>query len=333
MSKFKVACVAREGVAMPEWVRSTIETAGIEFVEQDCETSEQVMELARDADVVWVMGGARLITADMLPEFTRCGAIIRSGSGTDNIPVEAATAQGIIVANTPDATSIPVAEHAIALLLAVIRHIPVHDHRVREGVWNASDPVPRLLLHGRTLGLVGFGRIAQCVAERLRPFGMEMLAHDPVIDEQVMAGLGVRAVDLPGLLAASDYVSIHTPLLEATHHLIGEVELRQMKCTSVLINTSRGPVVDTLALARALKEGWIAAAGLDVMENEPPERDHPLIGLPNVVITPHIASYHESMFDDFWRLSMETAIDLCQGKWPASYVNPEVEVRWEMPAR
>ena len=167
MERAKVACVAREGVPMPAYVPEGIEAAGIDFVERDCETAEQAVEVAADADVVWVMGGWRLITEEVLPRLERCGAIIRSGSGTDNIPVAAATARGIIVANTPDATAIPVAEHAIALLLAVTRVVAAHDRQVRGGGWDPSDPRPRSILHGGTLGLVGYGRIARCVAERL----------------------------------------------------------------------------------------------------------------------------------------------------------------------
>ena len=333
MRAFKVACVAREGHGMPEWVRSTIDAAGVEFVERDCGTSEQVVELAADADVVWVMGGSKLVDTDVLPRLERCGAIIRSGSGTDNIPVAEATGRGIIVANTPDATAIPVAEHAIALLLSLVRQIPVHDRLMRDGVWSPFDPMPSTLLHSRTIGLIGFGRIARCVAERLLPFAMNVLAFDPMVDEAVMEKLGVQAVSLALLLAESDFVSIHTPLVEATHHLIGEAELRGMKPTSVLVNTSRGSVVDTKALAVALREGWIAAAGLDVLESEPPADDDPLIGLPNVVITPHIAAIHEGLLDDFWRLSVETVIDLSQKKWPLSYVNPEVKPRWKMTER
>ncbi len=252
MSGFKVACIWRECKRVPEWVSRTLESHGIEFVEQNCKSSEQVLELGADADVIWVMGSGRLIPAGMLPMCTRCGAIICSGSGTDSVPVSAATKLGIIVANTPDATAIPVAEHAIALLLAVCRLIPFHDQKLRAGVWSRLDPVP-LIIHNKTAGLVGFGRISRGVAERLTPFGMRLLAYDPFVDDNEMAAADVEPADWTELLSESDFISVHVPLLESTHHLIGEAELKQMKPTSVLINTCRGPVVDTAALATALK--------------------------------------------------------------------------------
>ena len=330
MSAVKAVCVFREGREMPTWVAPTIEAAGIEFAERDCKTTEEALELGRDADIVWIMGGGRLLSAEDLPQLGRCGAIVRSGSGTDNIPVAEATRLGIIVANTPGATAIPVAEHAIALLLSVIRKITVHDRRVREGRFSFFEEKPRFILHGSTIGLIGFGHIARGVAARLRPFGTRVLACDPVVSTVEMAALGVEAVELPQLLATADFVSVHTPLLDETFHLLGEAELKQMKPSGILINTSRGEVVDQSALTRALQEGWIEAAGLDVLESEPPDIEDPLLGLPNVVLTSHIAGCHKDQMEDFWRLSMETVIDLGQRKWPVSYVNPGVEARWEM---
>ena len=330
---FKVACVAWDDTELPAWVASDIATADVDFAHRQCQTPDQVVETASDADVVWVMGGSLLITPEILPRLTRCGAIIRSGSGTDNIPVAEATAQGIIVANTPDATAVPVAEHACALLLSLAREIPAHDRLVRAGAWSPKDPVPRFLLQGRTLGLVGFGRIARGVAERMAPFGLNIIACDPQVDLQAMQALNVEAVDLPRLLAESDFISLHTPLLDQTHHLIGAAELAQMKLSCVLINTSRGPVVDSHALANALQSGAIAAAGLDVLESEPPAADDPLIGLPNALITSHIAGSYTDNLKEFWRLSVETVIDLSQGKWPPSYVNPGVVARWDLADR
>ena len=330
---FKAACVAWDDVELPVWVIEEIEAAHIDFAHRQCETSEQIVATGHDADVVWVMGGSPLITAEILPRLTRCGAIIRSGSGTDNIPVAAATARNIIVANTPDATAAPVAEHACAMLLALTRELPAQDRLVRAGGWNTKEPVPRFLLQGRTLGLVGFGRIARGVAARMAPFGLKILAHDPQIDAREMAALGVEAVDLPQLYAAADFISLHTPLLDTTRHLIGAAELAQMKSTCVLINTARGPVVDSQALARALQTGDIAAAGLDVLESEPPAADDPLVGLPNALITSHIAGSYTGYIREFWRLSVETVIDLSQGRWPLSCVNRSVAPRWNLSQR
>ena len=245
----------------------------------------------------------------------------------------AATDRGIVVANTPSATTIPVAEHTIALLLAACRKIAEHDRMIRDGIWDTRRSEPELLIHGSVGGLVGFGNIARAVAQRLQPWGTRIIACDPLIDESQFAALGVEKVELPELLARADFVSLHVPLVEATHHLIGEAELRQMKSNSILINTARGKIVDNAALGRALREGWIQGAALDVLETEPPPPDDPVVGLPNVVASSHIASVHSNHLDDFWRLSMETVIDLARRKWPVSYVNPQVESRWEMANR
>jgi phosphoglycerate dehydrogenase-like enzyme len=167
----------------------------------------------------------------------------------------------------------------------------------------------------------------------LQPFGAELLAYDPVVEPAVMAELDVRSVSFEELLVQSDVVSLHVPLLEKTYHLIGETELERMKPTSILINTSRGPIVDSLALAKALQAGTIAGAAVDVLEKEPAAADDPLVGLPNIVITPHNAGSHADLLNEFCRLALQTAIDLSQHKWPVSYVNPEVVPRWDMPER
>lgn len=329
----KTALVAWDGQPKPDWVTPDMRALGGEFVERDCQSSEEAFEIAEDADIVWVMGGWTGITAEMLPSLTRCGAIIRSGSGTDNIPVAEATRLNIMVCNTPQATAIPVAEHAVALLLAVVREIPKWHEVVIQGGWNLDKPRPTLRLNTRTAGLIGFGAIARHVAQRLAAFNMKLIAYDPVVAPDVMRAHGVEPVTLEELYGAADYISIHCPLLDSTRHLIDEAALKQMKPTAVLINTARGPIVDSVALAKALKEGWIHAAGVDVLEEEPPGPDNPLIGLPNIVVTAHVAGFHATMFDDFWRLSIETVADLSAGRWPASVVNSQVDPRWPLAPR
>ena len=327
----KITLIRKPEQTTPDWVRPKLEQAGFELIDRQCNTPQEVVEIAADADIVWDMGGVDCITAEILHQLASCGAIIRGGSGTDNIPVARATELGIIVANTPDATSVPVAEHTVALILSVTRKIAMHESGVRDGQWAPTEPLPEMLF-GKTIGLVGFGRIARNVAERLLPFGVSLLAFDPLVAPEAMAERNVEAVDLPELLAASDIVSVHTPLLDSTRHLIGKEELARMKPTAFLINTSRGPVVDTQALVPALRDGVIAGAALDVLEAEPPE-DDPLIGMPNVIVTPHSASFHARLIEDFCRLAVETAIDLSQKRWPVSYVNPQLVPRWDMPPK
>ena len=327
----KVALVRKENQETPGWVRPELEAAGFAFAERVCSEPQDVVEVAADADILWDLGGVREITARILPELRRCGAIIRGGSGTDNIPVAEATELGIIVANTPDATAVPVAEHTVALILSMLRRIPEHERAVRRRTWDPETPYPELL-QGKTVGLVGFGRIARAVAVRMRAFGTRMLGCDPLVDPARMAEHHVEGMSLEEMLPASDIVSVHTPLLPATRHLIGRRELGLMKPSAILINTSRGGVVDSEALAEALENGGIAAAGLDVLEQEPPG-DDPLIGLPNTLVTPHSAGYHPALMEHFCRLAVAAIIDMSQKRWPVSYVNPGVEPRWEMEPR
>ena len=330
MARFKVAMVHMDAEELPAWVPETMARHGIEFVFEECETRAQLASCAGDADVVWVCGGSLIVTAESLVDLPRCGALIRTGSGTDNIPVEAATARGIIVANTPEAYSDGVSDHAIGLLLGVARQIAIQDRTVRGGIWDRDAAYPSWHLRGQTLGLIGFGHIARLVTRKLSGYEMTVLAHDPFVSGDVMAGHGVQPASMDDVLSRSDFVSLHCPLLEETRHLIGARELRLMKPRAILINTARGPVVDEAALARALRERWIAAAGLDVLEEEPAAVDNPLFSLDNVVITPHIAGYTDQSLDDSWRLSVETALALAEGRWPRSYVNQDVTPRWRL---
>lgn len=183
------------------------------------------------------------------------------------------------------------------------------------------------LLERATLGLIGFGRIGQLVARRLAGFEMSLLATDPQVDRETMQACGAEAVSMDELLARADVVSIHTPLMRQTHHLISKRELKRMKSDAILINTSRGPVVDEAALIRALQEGWIAAAGLDVTEQEPPSLDNPLRTMDNVVISPHNAIVHKEYRNDLLEYSLATLIDIAKGRMPPAYVNRGVKPR------
>jgi len=326
----KVALVGLDCPRTPAWVTERLAAERITFAMRECTTPEELAETAGDADVVWIFGGSRIVSQSTLPLLARCGAIIRTGSGTDNVPVEAATRIGIVVANTPEALNEAVADHAVALLLAAARQIAVQDRAVRRGVWDRAIAWPRFRLQRQTLGLVGFGHVARAVARKLRGFEMNLVVFDPKLDAEPIASLGARSAPLDEVLGDADFLSIHCPLTAETRHLIGEAELRRMKPDAILVNTSRGPVVDEAALARALKEHWIAAAGLDVLEREPPDPDNPLLALENVIITPHIAGYSPGYEEAAWRLSVETVIDLAQGRWPRSYVNPGVRPRMNL---
>ena len=316
---------------IPDWVSEAFVREGVEFVAYDCTTREELEQYAGNADVVWVFESrGHTVTAENLDVLRRCGAIISSSSGTDHLPVAEATNLGIIVANTPGAPSEEVSEHSIGLLFAVKRCIVVHDRALRAGRWDETFVWPGRSLRGQTLGLVGFGHIARLVARKLSGFEMTTLAYDPYASADVMASQGVRAASLKEVLSTSDFVSVHCPLTEKTYHLIAEGELRTMKREAILINTARGEVVDEDALVRALTEGWIAGAGLDVFEQEPVAEDNPLFKLDNVVVTPHMAGFADLYFEPFWRLTVETALDLTKGHWPLSYVNHGVRPRWNL---
>ncbi len=329
MSPFKVVLFDRNAEVVPDWVSQTFTDAGINFVAHKCQTQAEIIQYAGDAEVLWNWG-SHTLKADGLAALPKCVGLIRTGSGTDNVPVDEATRRGIVVANTPEAHNDAVSDHAIGLLFAVTRHLITYDRAVRAGQWDPVRHNPDWHLHGRTLGLVAFGLIGRLVAKKLRGFDLNLLAYDPYVSADMMARESVRSVGLDELLSTSDFVFLHCPLTKDTYHLIGERELRLMKPTAILINTARGPVVDEPALVRALTEGWIAAAGLDVVEQEPAAPDNPLFKLENTVITPHTAGQSDEDVGLCWRLSMEAALAFAQGRWPHSYVNRSVQPRLKL---
>ncbi len=330
MADFNAALVAMDGLVVPDWAVQELSESGIDLVAAECSGPDEVVELARDADVVWVFGGSRAVTAECLPLLTRCSAILRTGSGADNIPLAEATAAGIVVATTPEAGSQSVAEHAVALMLAAARQIATHDRLVREGTWDRDAAWPRGPLRGQVVGLVGFGLIARALARTLRGFEVSCIAYDPFVGDEAFAAHHVQRRTLAEVLTDSRVVSLHVPLTDQTHHLIGEAELRSMRSDAILVNTGRGSLVNEPALCRALSEGWISAAGLDVLEREPMERANPLLTLDNVIITPHIAALSDTYTEESWRLSVETLVDLAQGRWPDSCANAGVIPRRQL---
>lgn len=321
----KIALVDLDGHTVPTWVLESLNRAGVELLIRQCNSQAELAEHAKDAEVVWLFGGSRVLHGGSLDLLPCCWAIVRTGSGTDNVPVDEATARGIIVANTPAALSDGVSDHVIALLMALVRRLPQQDLQVRSGIFDQNLSRPLNSFRGRTFGLVGYGHIARDVNRKLSGFGMKWLVHDPFVKPEEAAALDVWLVALENLLAESDFVSLHCPLTPTTRRMIGERELRYMKPTAILINTSRGPVVDESALIRALTEGWIAAAGIDVFEQEPPARDNPLFKLENVILTPHSASQSGDGIEPRWRASVDAIQALAKRQWPPSCVNREVK--------
>lgn len=250
-------------------------------------SKEELLALIGDYDALIVRSGTK-VDADVLQAGKRLKVVGRAGMGVDNIDVRAATMEGIIVMNTPQANSIATAEQTMALMLAVSRHTaPAHASLAR-GEWRRSD-FTGVQLYRKTLGIVGFGRIGRLVARRAQAFGMEVLAYDPYVSEEVARELGVTLVEFGDLLARSDYVSLHTAASPETEKMINAATIAQMKDGVRLINVARGKLVDEAALAAALRSGQIAAAAIDVFAEEPPH-GNPLIGLPNVLHTPHLGA-------------------------------------------
>jgi D-3-phosphoglycerate dehydrogenase len=276
------------------------------------------------------------ISARVIADLAECRVIARYGTGVDIVDVDAATRHDILVTNVPsDWCENEVADHAMALLLAVARKVKVYDRATRGGTWQWQTGAPIHRLRGTVLGLLSFGAIARAIAARAAGFGMRITAHDPYLTAEQMAAAGAQAVSFDELVTGSDCLVIQAPLTAETHHLFDEVQLRRMKPTAILVNTARGPIVDDRALNRALSEGWIAGAGLDDIEEEPAKirdwrPDNPLFRLDNVVITPHAAYYSVESIGTVRRFAAEEVVRVLRGQPPLSPVNAAelVEVRW-----
>ena len=283
-------------------------------------TPEGIVQVARDADAVLVTYAK--ITADMIRQMPRCRIIARFGIGVDNVDIAAATAAGIVVTRVPDYCIDEVSDHTLALLLALVRKIPFANTRAHAGRWEMSAVVPVHRLRGRVLGLVGFGRIPQLVAPKAKAFGLKVVTYDPYVGHELTTAAGVARVDFPELVKVSDYISIHTPLMPETEGLFNADVFRQMKPTTYLINTARGPIVDEAALARALDAGQLAGAALDVLSQEPPTAS-PLFGRDNVILTPHMSFYSVESLVELQTKAAEEVARVLSGQTPRNPVNPE----------
>ena len=302
----------------------TLAAVGASWAVHRCTTEAEAVAAARDAEVVVVQTVRPLLTREVIAQLPRARCLIRAGAGYDSIDYQAATEMGIMVCNTPTYCTDDVADHAVALLLACVRHLARLDAAMRRGVYARELARPTRRMVGTTLGVIGFGRIGRTVARRMAGWEMQILAYDPYITAEQAAAAGAQKVELDELLARADYVTIHTLLQESTHHLIDREALSRAKPGLVLVNTARGPIVDEAALIEALRDGRVWAAGLDVTEEEPLSADSPLLGLDNVILTPHVAANSPEASVDVYRLICEIAAAVVQGKVPPFVVNPEV---------
>ena len=252
-------------------------------------SSEDILAVARDADAVLVTYAK--LPGELLKQLKRCKAIGRFGLGVDNIDLPAAKELGIAVNYVPDYCLREVSDHAMALLLALARKVTFSNRLVQSGRWEVPPITPLRRLEGQVLGLIGFGNIPRALAPKAKAFGFNVLTHDPYVKPDVLAAAGVDGVSFDELLARSDFVSVHAPLMPATRGLMNAAAFAKMKKGAMLINTARGPLVDETALIAALDAGQLGGAALDVVTAEPLARDSPLIGRDNVILTPHTAFY------------------------------------------
>lgn len=296
---------------------------GVELVEGSGKGEAETLSICKDAEVI-LCGGSPQIRATLIRGLTRLKAIVRYGIGVDTIDLAEATRRGIYVANVPDYCIEEVATHTMALILSWVRKLPIAQKSTQEGKWDVTPLKPLQSPKDLTLGLVGFGRIAQAIARMARGIGFQVCAADPYVKKKDMLKKRVQPLPLKRLMRSAHFISLHLPLNPKTYHLIGAEMLRLMKPTAYLVNTARGGLVDEKALKEALQEGGIAGAALDVMEEEPWPPGSVLRGLDNLIVTPHSAWYTERSQKELRRKACVEVIRVLEGKVPKNLVNPGV---------
>lgn len=302
--------------------RTAIEAVGAKLKVFPIPDQASLIDGLRDVDVVLNRAYTRF-DASVLSQMERCRAIVQPSTGYDVIDVDAATEHGIVVINLPFQCLDEVVNHAIAFILALNRKLVAAQAQVRAGVWNPRGMLPIGPLSGETLGLLGFGNIARETGRRAQVFNLNVIAYDPFVDPSIATALNVELTSFEEVLRRADYVSCHLPLNPKTFHAMGEAQFRLMKPSAIFVNTARGKVVDEPALIRALQNGWIAAAGLDVLEQEPPDPSNPLLHMENVMVTPHLAGTSNATPPRQRRQAIESLVAYVKGERPDGLVNPQ----------
>ena len=294
----------------------------IDLVRLNARSEDELVPHVHDAHALIVQWAQ--ISRPVIESLRHCQVISRYGIGVDMIDLEAATEHGIPVCNVPDFCIDEVSTHAIAFVLALNRHILGHHAHVTSGKWAGPPGGAPARLAGQVLGVLGLGKIGSAVTRKATALGLRVLAYDPYLKPEQAQWLGVELVSLDDLLRSADYLSIHCPLTKETRHLIGSEQLALMKPSAYLVNLARGPVVDQPALYQALVNGLIAGAALDVLEQEPPVPDDPLLKLPNVLFTPHTSSWSAESVVQLRRDVARNVVQVLRGAPPRSVVNPQV---------
>lgn len=309
--------------------KSILENEQLEFVTAQCKTEDDVIAHCRDADAI--INQYAPISRNVIEALDHCQVIVRYGVGVNTIDLDAATEQGICVANVPDYCIDEVSDHAFALLLSWARKITFADKTTKDTKWDFKCFRPIYRLRGRTLGLVGFGKIPQRLAEKAVTVGLKIVAYDPYFPHDAAVERGVELVSLEELCSRSDMISVHAPLTKETKGLIGRRQFKKMKKEAFIINTSRGQVIDETDLIDALNDKEIAGAALDVVEAEPIRRDHPFLTADNVILTPHIAWYSEQAEKEMRsKVAMGVADVLFYRQYPKYLVNGRVKDKFKL---
>jgi D-3-phosphoglycerate dehydrogenase len=302
--------------------RKVLEAAGFELVVSPDGSADTLARLARDVDAI--MFCFAKVPAQVLRAAEKCVVASRYGIGVDNIDIAACTELGIVVTNVPDYCVDEVSEHALGMVIALNRRFVPHDRQVKAGGWaKVKLDRPMRRMNGSTLGVIGYGRTGRAVARKAQALGMRVLAHSPSLRSGHDTGVAVGAT-LDGLLRQSDFVTIHVPLTPKTRGMIGRSQIEVMKLGAILVNTSRGGLVDEFALADALASGRLAGAGLDVMEPAPPDPNHPLLKQENVIITPHTAFFSQASTLELETRTAQEVVRVADGGEPENFINPEV---------
>jgi len=318
-NKFKVVITDCDHGSIEEEKRE-FGRIGAELSLAQIKEEEDLIRVCKDAD--GLLNQYALLTRKVLEKVPKCKVIGRYGVGIDSVDLKAATDLGIIVANVPDYCVDEVADQALSMILALIRKTVFFDQKVRSDQWDFRQGRPIRRIKGKTLGLIGSGRIGLEVAKRISAFGVRVITFDPYLKKTPE---GIELMDFDTVLKESDFISIHCPLNESTRHLLGEKEFQKMQKKPLIINTSRGPIIDEVALIQALTKRQVSGAGLDVLEKEPPDPQNPLLKMENVIIAPHISFYSEESISELKRRTAENVSSVLLGKWPRSVVNQEVK--------
>lgn len=302
-----------------ETERGIIEGAGHTLYIFQKKTEEELLSVVKDADAVITQYAD--INERVIAAMERCRVIVRYGIGFNNVDVDAAAKKGIYVCNVPDYGVEEVSDHAVMLMLALAKKLPVYSHAVKYGDWGYTSVIPLRRFCTSTVGLIGFGRIPQLVAKKLSGWGVRLLAYDPWGSPDAAAALNTTLTDLETIWREADFISVHCPLTKDTQGMIDLAAMKKMKNTAFLINTARGGVIREDDLLTALQTGQIAGAGLDVFEKEPLDRDDPLLNLPQVLVTPHSAWYSETAIAALQQKAAEEVVNVLGGNAPLHCVN------------